>query len=111
MIFYNLLKLSKDSLILFDEIENSFNIEIVEFILNYFSKSKDGSQLLFTTHQPDILNLLRSDQINIIEKEDSVSKIINLHSIVRNNPKINKNYGDYYREGVLGGFPNVYKEE
>ncbi len=110
LIFYNLLKLSEDSIILFDEIENSFNIEIVEYIIKYFNKSK-SNQLLFTTHQPDILNYLRSDQINIIEKKNSVSEIINLHKIVKNNPKINKNYGDYYREGVLGGFPNVYKED
>ena len=46
-----------------------------------------------------------------MEKENSVSKIVNLHNIVKNNSKINKNYGDYYRSGVLGGFPNVYKEE
>jgi len=111
LIFYNLLKLDKDSIILYDEIETSYNIEIVEFILNNFSNNNNLSQLLFTTHQPEILNYLRSDQINIIEKEDSVSKIINLHNIVKNNPKINKNYGDYYREGVLGGFPNVYKED
>ena len=109
-IFYNLLKLSKDSVILFDEIENSFNIEIVKFIIDYFAINENNYQLLFTTHQPDILNYLRSDQINIIEKEDLTSQIINLHDIVKNNPKINKNYGDYYREGVLGGFPRVYKE-
>jgi AAA15 family ATPase/GTPase len=111
LIFYNLLKLEKDPIILYDEIETSYNIEIVEFILNSFLKKENMSQLLFTTHQPEILNYLRSDQINIIEKEDSVSKIINLHNIVKNNPKINKNYGDYYREGVLGGFPNVYNED
>lgn len=111
LIFYNLLKLAKDPIIIYDEIETSYNIEIVEFILNSFSKKDNMSQLLFSTHQPEILNYLRSDQINIIEKEDSVSKIINLHSIVKNNPKINKYYGDYYREGVLGGFPHVYKED
>ena len=111
LIFYYLLKLRKDAIILYDEIENSFNIELVEFIMNYFAKKENNSQLLFTTHNSEILNYLRSDQINIIEKEDSVSKIISLHNIVKNNPKINKNYGDYYREGVLGGFPNVYKED
>jgi hypothetical protein len=107
--FYNLLKMNQDSVILFDEIENSFNIEIVKFVLDYFSGEEVNSQLLFTTHQPEILNCLRSDQINIIEKEDAVSNIVNLHDIVKSNSKINKNYGEYYKEGVLGGFPNVYK--
>jgi len=111
LIFYNLLKLSKDSIILYDEIETSFNIEIVKFIINYFANNKTNSQLLFTTHQPEILNYLRSDQINIIEKRDSTSEIVTLYSIVKYNTKINKNYGDYYKEGVLGGFPNVYKED
>ena len=110
-IFYNLLKLPKDTIMLYDEIETSFNIEIVEFIIRHFANNKNNSQLLFTTHQPEILNYLRSDQINIIEKKNCVSEIVNLHSIVKDNPKINKNYGDYYREGVLGGFPNVYMED
>jgi uncharacterized protein len=109
--FYNLLKLAKDTVILYDEIETSYNLEIVEFILEYFSKKDNKSQILFTTHQSEILNNLRSDQINIIEKDESVSKIINLQHIVKNNPKINKNYGDYYRSGVLGGYPQVYKED
>lgn len=111
LIFYNLLRLSKDSIILYDEIETSFNIEIVEFIINYFANNKTNSQLIFTTHQPEILNYLRSDQINIIEKKDSRSEIVVLHNIVKDNKKINNNYGDYYKEGILGGFPNVYKED
>ncbi|MFW6286187.1 MAG: AAA family ATPase [Nanoarchaeota archaeon] len=110
LIFYNLLKLARDSIILYDEIETSFNIEIVEFIINHFANNKTNSQLIFTTHQPEILNYLRSDQINVIEKRDSTSEIVTLHSIVKDNTKINKNYGDYYKEGVLGGFPNVYRE-
>ena len=110
LMFYNLLKLRKDSIIIYDEIETSYNIELIEFIINYFAKRDNNSQLLFTTHQPEILNYLRSDQIKIIEKKDSVSKIINLHDITKNNPKINKNYGEYYKEGILGGTPNVYKE-
>lgn len=38
-----------------------------------------------------------------------VTYVTRLH--IKDNTKINKNYGDYYKEGVLGGFPNVYKED
>jgi uncharacterized protein len=110
LLFYNLLKMSKDSIILYDEIENSFNIEIVEFIIKNLAKDKRNSQLIFSTHQPEILNYLRSDQIKIIEKKKSESKVLNLYDIVKSNKKINKNYGEYYKEGVLGGFPNVYRD-
>ena len=108
--FYALLDLSESSVILYDEIENSLNVEIIRFILDCFKKNKSTHQLIFTTHQPDVLNHLRSDQIKIIDKEDSESKILELYDIVKSNEKINKNYGDYYKEGVLGGFPNVYNE-
>ena len=107
-VFIALLNTRDDEIIIFDEIETSWNLEIVKFTLDYIKSEKPNCQLIFTTHQPEIINWLRSDQIHIVEKEDSVSRITNLHSIISSNSKINKNYGDYYREGVLGGQPKVY---
>ena len=109
-LFYNLLTIPEGAVILYDEIGNSLNTEIVKFIVNHFAKRKNTHQLVLTTHQPDVLNHLRSDQTKIVDKENSESKILELHDIVKSNEKINRNYGDYYREGVLGGFPSVYDE-
>jgi AAA15 family ATPase/GTPase len=107
-IFYNLLKLKEDSIILFDEIENSLNLEIIEFIINEFKLSTH--QLIFSTHFADILNLLRADQIKLIIKENSITYLDELYDYVKENDKIRKNYGDYYKVGVFGGQPNVIKE-
>ena len=105
-VIYNLLLNDKNTVLIFDEIENSLNIEIVIHMIKIFSKQKN-LQLIFTTHQPDILNELRSDQIKIFEKHDSISSIIELHEITKTEPNMRKNYGTYYREGVLGGWPKI----
>jgi predicted ATPase len=47
---------SKHSLILFDEIENGINPEIVEFVIDTLVKAKQ--QVLVTTHSPMVLNYL-----------------------------------------------------
>jgi ABC-type lipoprotein export system ATPase subunit len=47
---------SKHSLILFDEIENGINPEVVEFVIDILVKA--GQQVLVTTHSPMILNYL-----------------------------------------------------
>lgn len=47
---------SKHTLVLFDEIENGINPEVVEFVIDILVKAKQ--QVLVTTHSPMILNYL-----------------------------------------------------
>jgi ABC-type lipoprotein export system ATPase subunit len=47
---------SKHSLVLFDEIENGVNPEVVEFVIDVLVKAKQ--QVVVTTHSPMILNYL-----------------------------------------------------
>ena len=107
--FYHLSFLQDASVVLFDELENSFNLEIILYILDYFSKKNHKHQLLFTTHSYPILNELRSDQIKIVEKdrENSVTSLYNLYDKISSNSKIKDRYGDWYNKGVLGAQPNV----
>lgn len=51
---------SEHSLVLFDEIENGINPEVVEFVINVLQKTKQ--QVVVTTHSPMILNYLDDDQ-------------------------------------------------
>ena len=51
---------STHSMILFDEIENGINPEVVEFVIDILVKAKQ--QVLVTTHSPMILNYLEDDQ-------------------------------------------------
>lgn len=51
---------SQHSLVLFDEIENGINPEVVEFVLDILLKAKQ--QVVVTTHSPMILNYLDDEQ-------------------------------------------------
>jgi ABC-type multidrug transport system ATPase subunit len=50
---------SKHSLVLFDEIENGINPEVVEFVIDLLVKARQ--QVLVTTHSPMILNYLEDE--------------------------------------------------
>ena len=110
--FYHLSSLNENSIILIDELENSFNLEIIIYILEFFKKEKIKHQLLFTTHSHPVLNYLRSDQIKIIEKDrkNSSTKIKELYDLVSSNLKIRGNYGDYYFKGYFGARPNIISQ-
>lgn len=74
---------SKDFL-LFDEIENGINPELVEFLINSIMKS--SHQILVTTHSPLILNYIEDDiakkSIKYIYKtKQGFTKIINFFDI------------------------------
>lgn len=55
-----------------DEIENSLNLEICKNIISIFQdlNLNNCSQFIFTTHNPELVNLLRKDQIYILTKKD-----------------------------------------
>ncbi len=73
--------LSKDKILLIDEIETSLHPKIVEYILTLFHESKK-SQLIFTTHHTNLLNLkkMRKDQIYFVnKKQDASSDLYSLY--------------------------------
>ena len=64
-----------------DEIENSFHILLVQHIIHYFLfRNPNNAQLIFTTHQGQLLNrtLLRPDQIWFTEKNNQQSRLYSL---------------------------------
>lgn len=87
-------------IIIVDELERSLHPSLVEFIIRLFNNkeiNKANSQLIFTTHATNLLNLelLRRDQIWFVEKETNtgVSKLYPLDSFsVRKDENIMKGY-------------------
>lgn len=70
--------------VLFDEIENGINPELVEFLIDHLVKSK--SQVLVTTHSPLILNYLddetaRRGVIHLYRNRQGHTKAIPLFAI------------------------------
>ena len=86
--------------IIVDELERSLHPALVEFIVKLFNNkeiNKANSQLIFTTHAMNLLNLelLRRDQIWFTEKnpENGVSDLYPLDSFsVRKDENIQKGY-------------------
>lgn len=87
-------------IIIIDELEKSLHPAIVEFIIKLFNNSninKANSQLIFTTHATNLLNIeiLRRDQIWFTEKNpyNGASELYPLDSFsVRKDENIEKGY-------------------
>ncbi|MCR9155569.1 MAG: ATP-binding protein [Bacteroidetes bacterium] len=62
--------IKNEKVLLVDELEDSLHPAIVEYIISLFHRSK-GSQLLFSTHNTNLLNLkkFRRDQIWFVNKK------------------------------------------
>ena len=101
----------KTKVILVDELERSMHPALVEFIVKLFNNkeiNKANSQLIFTTHATNLLNLelLRRDQIWFTEKnpENGVSDLYPLDSFsVRKDENIQKGYVN----GRYGAIPFI----
>ena len=90
----------KTKVIVVDELERSMHPALVEFIVKLFNNkaiNKANSQLIFTTHATNLLNLdiLRRDQIWFTEKNpnNGISELYPLDSFsVRKDENIQKGY-------------------
>jgi predicted ATPase len=75
---------SQTEFLLFDEIENGINPELVEYLVDHLVKS--NHQVLVTTHSPVILNFLedsiaREGVIYLYKNKDGITKNIHLFEI------------------------------
>lgn len=100
------------SVLLFDEIDAHFHTDIVELILRLFHDSeinKKGSQIIFTTHDTNILNSssLRRDQIWFVSKSEGASTLKSLDEYDRKYVRHDSPFETFYREGRLGALPRL----
>lgn len=82
----NILKFG--GILLIDEIENHYNKEIVKTLINLFDNTetnKNGAVLIFSTHYPELMDVLcRNDCINIVRKNELMT-IDNLSNLITRN--------------------------
>lgn len=94
-----------------DEFDKSLHTNMTRALINYHLNSlrkKSRSQLIFTTHDVDLIdmNLLRNDEIWIIDKSrDGASEMICLHEF--EGAKRNLNFKELYKSHHLGGTPRI----
>ena len=101
----------KGGVFLIDELDNSFNKNISDFIIKIYDTNiiNNTSQIIFTTNTSDVLSNLRRDQIFIIQKNEKANSIIKYLNFV--DPETNKrsrkdwSFVKAYNENVIKNFP------
>ena len=111
--------LTENRPIVIDEFDARFHALLTKRILELFNSSSNvGSQLIFTTHDTNLLSadLLRRDQIEFVEKDKFGAS--HLHSLVqykgiRNTASFEKDYiqGKYGAIPFLGDFKKLIDSE
>lgn len=101
--------LNKGKIIIFDELDIKLHPLITRYIISIFQNkefNKNQSQLLFTTHDTNLLdlNFMRRDQIWFAEKDDyGVSDYYSLYNL--NNVRKTENIQKNYIRGKYGAIP------
>lgn len=96
---------------LLDEFDTSLHPNLADFILSKFAKADCGSQLIVTTHYTGLFDNpdLRDDCLWITEKDRSGASSIKSVAKEKDMRLASKEKG--YRQGKLGGIPNLFEEE
>lgn len=108
-IFLDVLKNGK--VLIIDELGNSMHTLLLRHLVSMFNSKETNphnAQLIFTTHDTNImdLNLLRRDQIWIVDREEDGSS--NLFPISDFKIKKGKALESSYLQGVYGGIPHIF---
>lgn len=95
--------------IFIDEIESSLHTHITSQVISLFQSrvtNKVGAQLIFTTHDTNLLSadILRRDQIWFVEKDYKSS---HLYSLLEFKPRNDENYETNYLRGRYGAVPHL----
>ena len=106
---YNALK--KGKTIVIDEIDNGLHPILVRSLIKMFhdkSTNPNGAQLIFNTHDVDLLDLelMRRDQVYFVEKSNKTGES-ELYSLADFSPRKNDKIRKGYMLGRYGAIPNV----
>ena len=97
----------KECVYFIDEIENSIHPSLVINLIKFLSNADTKGQLIFTTHETELLNqqeIMRPDEVWFTEKVEGSSKIYSLNDFKLHNT-INIKNG--YMEGRYGAIPFI----
>lgn len=103
--------LNKGKTIIIDEIDSCLHPILLAYLVSIFNnpkQNKNGAQLIFNTHDINLLDLdkLRRDQIYFVEKNNT-SGITDLYSLVDYSPRNSENIRKGYMQGRYGAIPVI----
>jgi AAA15 family ATPase/GTPase len=91
-----------------DELQNSLHPHALLHLVRMFSNpalNKKGAQLIFTTHDKNILSELHRDQIWVVSKNDRKSS--DIYPLSDFNVRGEEAFGKSYLAGKFGGLPRL----
>ncbi|EMU6896024.1 ATP/GTP-binding protein [Serratia bockelmannii] len=100
------------TIVVFDELDNSLHPHIADMIIRLFNDprvNKHGSQLIFSTHNMQLMTpeKMRRDQIWFSEKRNGITNVYSLDDFDKNKVKSNTPYSKWYDDGRFGGVPHL----
>lgn len=101
--------LEKGRTIVIDELDNSLHSNLAKYLIELFHDrniNKNGAQLIFNSHDVNLLNLelFRRDQIYFVEKNNDTG-VTDLYSLADFSPRKSENIQKGYLQGRYGAIP------
>lgn len=98
-------------ILVWDELESSLHPHVSELVLSLFNDqrvNRNHAQLLFTTHNLDLMDSqkMRKDQLWLTEKRDGATQLVSLDEF-DSGLKASSPFAKWYDEGRLGGVPGI----
>lgn len=109
-IFAYIAAVQDSSVIIMDELDLYLHPDILGKILDLFTDfnfNKDGSQLLFTSHQSDVMDLCGKYRTALVAKENNISYTYRLDELPGDMLRNDRPISPMYRSGRLGGVPKL----
>jgi len=104
--------LEKGYVVLVDELDTSLHPLMLQYLVKTFHRpelNSNGAQLIFTTHDTNVIPLFRRDQIWVVEKDAELAST--LTPISDFSPRKSENIEKGYLEGRFGGVPILGRPE
>ena len=96
----------RSSLIAIEEPENGVHPHLAENIVDLLRSASEQTQLIVTTHEPDLLDHLEPSEVILCDKEDGFTKLRKASSIADIEQfRQHFSLGELWEQGVVGAIP------
>jgi hypothetical protein len=106
--------LRQATVLLFDALDATLHPVLSMHLIKLFADpttNPNGAQLIFTAHDPSLLNHLNRDEVWLTEKVDGVTRLGALAEFVGERVRKSQNLEKAYLEGRFGALPDVDRTE
>lgn len=106
--------LNKGGVLILDEFDVNLHPDILPYLLDWFIKAENNpkhAQILFTTHNTDIMDILGRYRTYLFEKENGESFCYRLDEPKSPSMRNDRPISIPYRKHLIGGFPKIGTKE